>query len=47
MKEGFKFDYMTNIYRTKMDKVYYYCYDYGYYVDNDFVVIVQKKEYVD
>ena len=47
LKEGFKFDYMTNIYRTKMDKVYYYCYDYGYYVDNDFVVIVQKKEYVD
>ena len=47
VKDGFKFDYMTNIYRTKTDKVYYYCYDYGYYVDNDFVVIVRKKEYVD
>ena len=47
VKEGLNFDYMTNIYRTKTDKVYYYCYDYGYYVDNDFVVIVRKKEYVD
>lgn len=47
VREGFKFDYMTNIYRTKTDKVYYYCYDYGYYIDNDFVVIVQKKDYVD
>ena len=46
-KEGFKFDYMTNIYKTKTDKIYYYCYDYGYYVDSDFVVIVRKKEYVD
>ena len=46
-KEGFKFDYMTNIYKTKTDKMYYYCYDYGYYADNDFVVIVRKKEYVD
>ena len=47
VKKGFKFDYMTNIYKTKTDKMYYYCYDYGYYVDNDFVVIVRKKEYVD
>jgi len=47
VKDGFKFDYMTNIYRTKTDKIYYYCYDYGYYTDNDFVVIVRKKEYVD
>ncbi|MBO7651899.1 MAG: hypothetical protein J6S84_04195 [Bacteroidales bacterium] len=47
VKEGFKFDYMTNIYKTKTDKIYYYCYDYGYYADNDFVVIVRKKEYVD
>ena len=46
-KEGFKFDYMTNIYRTKADKVYFYCYDYGYYIDGEFVVIVRKKEYVD
>jgi len=47
IKDGFNFDYLTNMYRTKADKVYYYCYDYGYYNDNDFVVIVRKKEYVD
>ncbi len=47
VKEGFKFDYMTNIYTTKADKTYYYCYDFGYYADGDFVVIVRKKEYID
>lgn len=47
IKEGFKFDYMTNIYTTKAEKTYYYSYDFGYYYDNDFVVIVRKKEYVD
>lgn len=47
VKEGFNFDYMTNIYRTRAEKIYYYCYDYGYYLDNDYVVVVQKKEYVD
>lgn len=47
LKAGFKFDYLTNIYKTKSDKMYYYCYDYGYYYDNEYVVIVPKKEYVD
>ena len=29
-KEGFSFDYFSNIYTTKADKTYYFCYEYGY-----------------
>ncbi len=47
IKEGFKFDYMTNIYKTKAEKTYFYNYDFGYYLDGEFVVIVRKKDYVD
>lgn len=42
---GFSFKYLTHIYKTKADKTYYYCYDYGYLpLDNDWYLIVRKKE---
>ncbi len=45
---GFNFDYMTNIFRTKTGKVYYFCYDLGYLIHDDGNCnIVEKKEYVD
>ena len=45
---GFNFDYMTNIYRTKTGKVYYFCYDLGYLIHDDGnCTIVERKEYVD
>lgn len=45
---GFNFDYMTNVYRTKNGKVYYFCYDLGYInSEDDFYTIVERKEYVD
>jgi hypothetical protein len=45
---GFIFDYMTNIYRTKTGKVYFFCYDLGYLVHDDGIcTIVEKMDYVD
>ena len=46
--KGFNFDYLTNIYKTKMGKIYYFCYDFGYFNhDDDYYTIVERKEYVD
>ena len=46
-QNGFNFDYLTNIYKTKTGKIYYFCYDLGYYYnDEDYCIIVEKKEYV-
>lgn len=48
IQAGFNFDYMTNIYKTKTGKVYYFCYDYGYFEsENRNITIVVRKEYVD
>lgn len=45
---GFNFNYLTNIYKTKNDKTYYYCYDFGYIVfDDDSISIFQRKDYVE
>ncbi len=45
---GFNFDYLTNIYKTKTGKIYYFCYDYGYIENDDNTfTIVERKEYVD
>lgn len=45
---GFDFNYFTNIYRTKKDVVYYFCYDYGfsYLKEKDKILIVKKEEYI-
>ncbi|MFZ1703512.1 MAG: hypothetical protein WAT79_04150 [Saprospiraceae bacterium] len=46
--EGFKFSYFTNEYVTKTGKVYRFCYEYGYVtLDNNYLSLVQRKEYVD
>lgn len=42
---GFSFRYITNIYTTKRDHVYYYCYDHGYMIlDNDRYLIVKRND---
>ena len=42
---GFQFKYITNIYVTKTDKKYFYCYEYGYLpLENDWYLIVKRKE---
>ena len=48
LMKGFNFNYFTNTYTTKQDKVYYFCYDLGYLaLENGKYVIVRKMEYVD
>ncbi|MDR2009094.1 MAG: hypothetical protein LBQ22_01260 [Bacteroidales bacterium] len=45
---GFNFDYLTNIYKTKTGKIYFFCYDMGYINhEDDYHTIVERKEYVD
>ncbi|MBN2777918.1 MAG: hypothetical protein JXR36_09755, partial [Bacteroidales bacterium] len=45
---GFNFDYLTNIFKTKTGKIYYFCYDLGYISNDDnYYSIVERKEYVD
>lgn len=47
-EKGFNFNYHTNIFETKAGKVYHFCYDQGYlFIDNEYVTLVVKKEYVD
>lgn len=41
---GFNFQYITHLYRTQKDQVYYFVYDYGYLpLENDWVLIVKSK----
>lgn len=48
ISSGFNFDYLTNIYKTKTGKVYYFCYDLGYILnEEEHYTIVERKEYVD
>ena len=48
LEAGLNFDYITNIYRTRTGKVYYFCYDYGYTeLDGGYVAIVLRGDYVD
>ncbi len=47
VEAGFNFDYFTNIYVTKNNTTYYFCYDQGYLLnDKGYVTIVIKKSYV-
>lgn len=46
--KGFNFDYFTNTYTTKANRIYYYCYDQGYLpIEDDYFFLVLKKDYVD
>lgn len=48
LSASYNFDYLTNIYKTKNGKTYYYCYDFGIIINEDgFCSIVEKKDYVD
>jgi len=43
--KGFNFDYFTSIYKTKSEKDYIFCYEYGYlFLDGDEVLLVRRKE---
>ena len=47
-ERGFNFNYFTNIYNTKTGKTYYFCYEQGYLaVENDYYILVRKKDYVE
>lgn len=47
INEGFRFEYLTNIYKTQKGHVYKFCYDQGYLeLDNNLITIVERKEYV-
>tara|TARA_B100000963_G_scaffold177192_1_gene154086 strand:+ start:87 stop:458 length:372 start_codon:yes stop_codon:yes gene_type:complete len=44
---GFNFNYFTNTYMTKQDKVYYFVYELGYLIlENDQYALVVKNDYV-
>lgn len=46
-REGFNFDYYTNVYQTKTGKTYFFCYEYGYLeLENEMYALVLRKEYV-
>ena len=47
-KEGFNFNYFTNLYTTKNGNTYYFCYDYGYLHlnDNNEILVVKKEGYI-
>ena len=45
--QGFNFNYFTNTYKTKQDKVYYFVYELGYLtLENDQYALVLKNDYV-
>ena len=44
---GFNFNYFTNTYKTKQDRVYYFVYELGYLtLENDQYALVVKNDYV-
>lgn len=47
LKAGFNFSFYTNTFATKENRIYYYCYDYGYLsIDDDWYAIVKKLDWV-
>ena len=41
--KGFDFNYITEVYTTKVGKVYYFCYDQGYSIlENEMFMLVKK-----
>lgn len=46
IRNGFNFDYFTDIYTTKTDKEYRYCYDQGYLeISPGWYILVEKKDF--
>jgi len=47
LEKGFNFTYHTNTLTTKENRVYYYCYDYGYFeLEDDWYALVKKLDWV-
>ena len=45
VKQGFNFEYYTNIYTTKTGRIYYFVYDQGYSeLENNKYMLVKKEE---
>ena len=45
-RAGFNFRYFTNTYTTKAEKVYFFCYEYGYLELGDkWFALVKKTQY--
>lgn len=43
-KEGFNFNFHTNIYKTQAGRVYFFCYDQGYAeLENNKFLLVKKE----
>lgn len=43
LEQGFSFAYYTQVYFTRKQQVYYFCYEYGYLpLDADWVLIVRQ-----
>jgi hypothetical protein len=48
LEEGFNFNYFTNRYVTRKGRVYFFCYDQGYWVhDASYLTLVERKDYID
>jgi hypothetical protein len=44
LREGFDFEYFTNIRQTQKGSTYYFVYDYGYLaLENDFYLVVKDS----
>jgi hypothetical protein len=44
LKEGFDFNYFTNIYTTQKGSNYFYCYEMGYLpIESNYILIVKKE----
>ena len=47
LEKGFNFNYFTNTLTTKENRVYYYCYDYGYLeLEDGWFALVKKLDWV-
>jgi len=45
MQKGFVFKYHTHSYTNKKNKIYYFCFDYGFLpLENQWYLIVRRKE---
>lgn len=43
LKEGFDFNFFTNVYTTKDQREYRFCYEHGYLIlENGFVLLVKR-----
>jgi len=44
VRKGYNFNYFTNLYRTKKETTYHFCYEMGYLqLENDDVLIVRRE----